>query len=175
MFIGIVIGRWPDVKKCWLEITRRLNLDEIHMYKLKVDLKRRVLKLLCGYCGNLNLMCVKVDYPRLKNVARSIKPRAPRRKIADITNAVVRETLYKIIEEYPGEKTIIVDRELKEVMRIETHEPREPIEIADIIAWYNLRSSSIPRELRKDLRKHITELDVENLLVWAIQRKLRAH
>ena len=173
MFIGIVIGKWSNIKNCWLEISVRLGLDEIHMYKLKSDLKKKTLRLLCRYCCGLNLICIKINYPRLRNTARNIRPRAPKRKIIEIVNTVVRDTLCRIIEEYSTTHTIIVDRELEEIMSIKDCEPREPIEIADIVAWYNLRTSNIPKELRRNLKRCITEIDVEHQIVRALYRKIR--
>ena len=171
MFLGIVIGKWSNIKNCWLEISSRLGLDEIHMYKLKSDLKKKTLRLLYRYCCGLNLICVKINYPRLRNTARSIRPRTPKRKLIEIVNTVVRDMLSGIIKEYSPTHTIIVDKELKAIMSIENHEPREPIEIADIVAWYNLRISNIPKELRKNLKRCITEIDVEHQMVRALYRK----
>ena len=118
MFIGIVIGKWSNIKNCWLETSGRLGLDEIHMYKLKSDLKKKTLRLLYRYCCGLNLICVKINYPRLRNIARSIRSRTPKWKIVEIVNTVVRDTLYMIVRESSTKHTIIVDRELEEIMSI---------------------------------------------------------
>ena len=143
------------------------------MHKLSSRLKRRVLKLLCESCSNLVLLCLKANYARLRNIARSTKPRTPKKKLAHMINSLIRKTVYSIISKYCDEPKIIVDMELEDIMQIRTHEPREPIELADVVAWFNLRSSNMPREIRMQSKRHIIELDIENKLVRLLHRRAK--
>jgi len=163
-FVGIVIGRWVDIKSCWSAIARRLRVDSIHMYKFSLRLKKMALRLLCEFCSGLKLLCVKVNYPRLRSVLRNLYPRIPRQKLTTKINRIVKAALYDIIREYCNRPRIIVDKELLGILNAAC-EPREPIEIADILAWFNLRKNVLPRELRTCLRDIIMEIDIENKLI----------
>ncbi|MEX0567606.1 MAG: hypothetical protein Q6363_000400 [Candidatus Njordarchaeota archaeon] len=172
MFIGIVVGEWKAIKTCWYSITKELGLNEIHMFRLSMSLKRKVLKLLYAGSEDLELLCVKVNYSRLKNIARSISPRMPRQKTRKIINMIVRDEIFRIIQKYCESPKIIADNELREIANTNICEPREPIELADIVAWFNLRASNIPRETKIKLKKTIIEFDIENKLIAILKKKI---
>lgn len=169
LFIGGVIGDWKEIKSCWNAISSGLSVDEIHMYKFSSRMKQKALKLLYDHCRSLRLICIKINYRIILSTARSIRPRTPKDKIRWIVNRVIQREILKIISETHLYIELITDKELFDIMGTRVDIPREPIEIADIVAWINFRKNQIPRNLWMNLKDIIIEYDIENKLKQTIK------
>jgi len=143
MYIGIVIGDIVSIRRVWKYICSNANISEIHMSKLLLSLNKKILKLLSNCSHDLKLICIRLNYPLIRHRGRILFRRMPKNLLLRIVSKLIRESILAIINKHCQKGyALSVDREITKILGIKsTYEIREAVELADIVAWYNLRSS----------------------------------
>jgi len=170
MYIGIIIGDIVSIRKIWKLICLNVNVNEIHMSKLSLSLNKKILRLFSNYSYSLKLICVRLNYPLIRHCARILFRRTPKDLLLGIISKLIRESILEIINKYCQKKYILsVNGEITKTLGLKsTYEIKEAIELADVVAWYNLRSSR-----RGDLRgllKDVIYINLERDLQRKIER-----
>ena len=166
LYLGLVIGDKNDIIRCYNEIINKFLVKEIHMSKLRRKLKFAILNSLLD-C-ELTFLCIKVNKKLLRGAIIGRFPRAERSILFNKVDKLIRAEIKTILQEY-NVREIFVDIELIRIFsEKEVNIKGEATELADIVAWGNLRISQLPRELKRKFLSKVKHIDLEKKLIKRI-------